>query len=126
MKCILLAIRFSLCNSFDKLFAIFTLGLYFKEIFFIFLLFCNFSVIDYYILAEYQVTLFFSDVLLSSELDQILIILVILPDLVILVLNKLLVSLLTKTLLTNLVPKLRQFNFFIPLFLFVFPFQLDV
>ena len=100
MKCIPLAVRFSLGNSLDKLFAIFTLGLDFKETFSIFSFFGNFLVFYDYILAEFKVTIFSSHYLLFSELDQLLILLVILPDLVVLMLNKFFVSLLIKTLLT--------------------------
>ena len=100
MKCILLTFRLSLVNSLDKLFAIFTLGLNLKEILFRLLFFSNFLVMGNYILAEYKVTMFISDVLLCSELDQLLIVLVILPNLVILMLFIFFVSLLIKTLLT--------------------------
>ena len=94
MKCILLTFRLSLVNSLDKLFAIFTLGLNLKEILFRLLFFSNFLVMGNYILAEYKVTMFISDVLLCSELDQLLIVLVILPNLVILMLFIFFVSLL--------------------------------
>ena len=94
MKCILLTFRLSLVNSLDKLFAIFTLGLNLKEILFRLLFFSNFLVMGNYILAEYKVTMFISDVLLCSELDQLLIVLVILPNLVILMLFVFFVSLL--------------------------------